>query len=354
MALAEDGGMTREPGRGTGFWPSVWKAPAGAWAVAGLMLLMPLILPNTLTVISTALVFGIIALSLMVLGGLGGMVSVAQMTIAGVAGYMVAIFGLSSVDEISLGLSWYVAVPLAIAIASGFAALVGLLAVRTEGIFTIIITLAIAAAMNALTNANYTLFNGFSGFLQVHPPHVFGVEWKDTVPFYYLCLGAALLCYGFVLYLRRAPFGMALEGVRDNPRRMAALGYNVNGHRVAAYAVAGAIAGIGGILATWDTGQITPEAIGVGDAINILIMAVVGGMSRPIGPFIGALIFVMLRNFSENFLTAIELDPRRFQLVIGIGFLVIVLVSRDGVLGIWDQIRERVGRDRLTGERRER
>ena len=117
-------------------------------------------------------ILGMIALSLMFLGGYGGMVSLVQMTVAGCAGYMVAIFGTSAVAEISLGWPWWLAVLVAILIATLFGTLSGALSVRTEGIYTIMITLAIASAFFYFTLQNYTIFNGFSGFNAVRMPQV--------------------------------------------------------------------------------------------------------------------------------------------------------------------------------------
>jgi hypothetical protein len=162
-----------------------------------------------------------IGLSLMFLAGYGGMVSLLQMTIAGVAGYMVAILGSSGTVTVSLGLAWWIVIPAAFLIAALFATVAGALAVRTEGIYTIMITLAIASAFFYFTRQNYTIFNGYSGFNLVLPPQLFGVNWRDPVPFYYLSLALAALSYGAVVYISRSPFGLALQGVRDNPRRIA-------------------------------------------------------------------------------------------------------------------------------------
>jgi ABC-type branched-subunit amino acid transport system permease subunit len=185
--------------------------------------------------------------SLMFLAGYGGMVSLIQMSVAAMAGYMVAIFGVSGITELSLGMPWWINIPLAILIATIFGTLVGALAVRTEGIYTIMITLAIASAFFYFTRQNYTIFNGYTGFNLVVPPQLFGVDWRQPMPFYYLTLGCAFLAYIAVVYVSRAPFGLALQGVRDNPRRMAALGYNIVAHRIAAYAFASVIAAVGGI-----------------------------------------------------------------------------------------------------------
>ena len=288
-------------------------------------------------IVGWTLILGMIALSLMFLAGYGGMVSLAQMTIAGVAGYMITVFGASSLPTISLFWPWWVAAPVAIIIAVAFGTLAGALSARTEGIYTIMITLAIAVAFFNLTLQNWTIFNGFNGFTSVPAPVVFGVNWRAPVPFYYLILFFAALSYGAVVYISRAPFGLALQGVRDNPRRMEAIGYSVTAHRIAAYTVASLIAAVGGILMVWLNSQISPGTAGVEATIDLLVIAVVGGLGHPIGAFVGALIFVILRTFSLDALVAVGLDGRRFQTMIGLGFLIIVLFSPDGVVGLWQR-----------------
>src|SRR5262249_12559094 len=125
-----------------------------------------------------------------------------------------------------------------------------------------------------------------------------------------------------------------------NPRRMNALGFDVVAHRIAAYSVAGVLAAIGGVLMLWYNGRVSPGSVGVDMMLNILIIAVLGGMRHPIGAFIGAIVFVLIQNF------AIDIIAReRFNLVIGAVFLSIVLFSPDGLLGLWAFFRARV----LTG-----
>jgi branched-chain amino acid transport system permease protein len=293
----------------------------------------------TFQVAAQALVLGLIALSLTFLGGYGGMVSLAQMSVAGMAGYATAIFGVSS-TPISLGWPWWVAVPFAVAIATACATVIGWLSVRTEGIYTIMITLAFGVAFYFLVLQNYSLFNGFQGFQKVYPPQVFGLNWRDPLPFYFLSLFWALAGYLAVKWLVRTPFGIALQGVRDNPRRMAALGFHVVAHRVAAYAFAGLLASLGGVLLVWYNGLISPGSVNTGWQINILVMAVLGGMRHPIGAFLGAAVFVLLQTFAIDII-----DRERFNLVIGVVFLAIVLFSPDGLLGLWAKLRARFGPD---------
>jgi len=202
-----------------------------------------------------------------------------------------------------------------------------------------------------LAQQNYSLFNGFQGFQSVMTPAVGGVELRAPLPFYYLALFWALAGYFSVAYLLRAPFGVALQGIRDNPRRMSALGFNVTAHRVAAYSVAGLIAAVGGVLMVWYNGLVSPGSVGTSWLINILIIAVLGGMRHPIGPFVGAVVFVLLQNF------AVDLVGReRFNLLIGGVFLVIVLFSPDGLLGWWAHgrryLQAQFAPARLRGRRR--
>jgi Branched-chain amino acid ABC-type transport system, permease components len=162
------------------------------------------------------LFLGVIALSLMFLAGYGGMVSLSQMTVAGAAGYMIAVIGVNSA-HLGLDWPWWAAIPLSIAIAVILALLIGLISVRTGGIYTIMITLAIGVAFFYFTRQNYAIFNGHSGFAGLQPPVLLGINWRDPLPFYYLSLAVAVLSYGAVLYVSRSTFGIALQAIRDNP-----------------------------------------------------------------------------------------------------------------------------------------
>jgi branched-chain amino acid transport system permease protein len=335
--------VARAPAPAAANVPAADRAPATALAlvVLGLLLLLyPLVAPPfwAFQIGAQSLLLGIISLSLMFLGGYGGMICLAQMTIAGVAGYMIAIIGGNSLN---FGPMWplWATIPAALVVATLVATLIGAISVRTEGIYTIMITIAIAVAFFYFVQQNYSLFNGHSGFAGVLPPPLLGVDWRAPIPFYYVALAAAVLCWGAVQYIARSTFGIALQALRDNPRRMRALGFNVAAHRIAAFAIAGFIAALGGVLLVWFNGRISPGTVDASAAFNVLIVAVLGGMTRPIGPFIGALIFVLLQNFAIDFI-----DRERFNTLIGCCFLAIVLFSPDGVLGLWTRLRSVVGK----------
>src|SRR6202050_4564286 len=139
----------------------------------------------------------------------------------------------------------------AILFAGVASALIGMIAVRTAGIYTIMITLAVSTALFYFAQQNYSVFNGHAGFRGLAPPQVFGVNWHQQIPFYYLTLGVSALAYVAVVYGARSTFGRALMATRDNQRRMRAIGYDVTFHRVAAYFLAGIIAGTAGVLYVW-------------------------------------------------------------------------------------------------------
>jgi branched-chain amino acid transport system permease protein len=317
------------------------RTPAGIWSCIGLavLLLMPAILPEFMpanqanfwlaNILGRAIIFGIIAMSLTFLATYGGFVSLAQMSVAGVAGYTVAITVNGAAPSIVGGFSYLAAIPLGLVAAVLAALFVGLVSVRTRDIYLLMITLALAMGFFRFVETNLAWFNGYEGIRNVLGPTVFGYPFRNPLVIYYVSLAVAVLLYAGVLYLVRSPFGLVLQGIRDNPRRIAALGYDVALHRTAAFGVAGFIAGCGGVLMTIYNIGISPGSVGLGATVNVLIMSVVGGLGHPVGAFIGSLIFAFFDTFAATIY-----DRNRFNTLIGVVFLVIVLVSPDGVIGL--------------------
>ena len=294
------------------------------------LLVYPLVVPPfwTLQIGAQSLFLGIIALSLTLLAGYGGMVSLAQMTVAGLAGYGIALLG-PATPALGVTLPWPLAVLGALIFAVAVALFIGAVSVRTSGIYTIMITLAIAMGVFFLTQQNYRLFNGFTGFAQVAAPRIGDLSLRDPIPFFYLCLAVAALATAAVHGLLRTPFGLALQGIRDNPRRMRTLGYAVNLHRVFAFGLAGLVAAAGGILSVWYNQRISPGSIDLAPVIDVLVVAVIGGLYHPFGAFVGALAFTLLDNFASDLIA-----PERFNTLIGVVFILIILISPDGLTGL--------------------
>lgn len=274
-------------------------------------------------------ILGLIALSTMFLGGWASIVSLSQLTVAGIAGYTLALSGTSSVSQ-SLGLGHWFAIPAALITATLFGLGIGLLAGRTRGIHTIMITLAIGVATYYFANQNYSIFNGFTGYSSLNAPVIFGYDMREPTAFFWLCAGLAFLGWGAVQMIGKATFGKALVASRDEERRLAALGYDVAKLRLIAHCIAALLAATGGVLLAWYNGRISPGTIAVGPMIDILVITVIGGMARPVGPFVGALLFVMLQTFAIDIV-----NPERFNTLIGFTFLVIVLASPDGITSLW-------------------
>lgn len=150
---------------------------------------------------------------------------------------------------------------------------------------------------------------------------------SDPTTFYYITLLVAVLVYLGMRYMMGSPFGLAFQGIRDNAQRMQSLGFNIFAHRVAAFTLAGLIAGIGGILGAWYNGAISPGSIDLTRTINLLIIAVLGGLVYLEGAFVGAVFFTLITNFASSF-------TDRFNTVIGLAFLLVALFFPDGLIGL--------------------
>ena len=317
------------------------RASTIRWSAIGLALLAlaPLallgILPQnqaqfwTTNILGRGLVFGIVALSLTFLATYGGFISLAQMTVAGVAGYTVAVLTQGAVPTIVGGLPYALTMPIGVAASVVAGLVIGAISVKTRDIYLLMITLALAMGVFRFVETNIAWFNGYEGIRNVVGPEIFGLPFRSTYVFYYVTLATCAVLYFGILYLVRSPFGLVLQGIRDNPRRVAALGYNVGQHRIAAFGVAGFIAGCGGVLATIYNIGISPGSIGLGASVNILIISVIGGLGHPIGAFVGSIIFTVFDTFAATIY-----DRERFNTLIGLVFLTIVLLSPDGVVGL--------------------
>jgi branched-chain amino acid transport system permease protein len=152
-----------------------------------------------------------------------------------------------------------------------------------------------------------------------------------------------------VLYCSRSTFGLALQAIRDNGRRMRAVGFNVTAHKVVAYFYSGVIAGLAGVLLVWFNGRVSPGTVDVGQAVEVLVIAVIGGLRHPIGPFVGAAFVILIQTFAIDIVGA-----ERYNTLIGLVFLAIVFASPDGLLGLWGRLKPLLAAEslhsRVSGE----
>jgi branched-chain amino acid transport system permease protein len=280
------------------------------------------------------LFLGIAAASLIFLSAYGGMVSLAQVAIFGIAGFVLG-NATTNGNTKGLNLGWnpWWGVALGIGFAVVVALIFGALASRSVGIYFLMITLTYSVIAN-LFFGQVTDVSGFGGISGIQAPGAIGNVDAHTNRLYYVALVIALVVYAALRYVVRTPFGLTLQAVRDDPVRMSSLGYSVPLHRTIAFAFAGLVAAIGGVLFVWWNGHIDPASIDLGATIDLLVIAVVGGLYRLEGAWVGALFFVIINNYSQR----IGFIGPRFHTLIGAIFLVIVVVSPGGLMGLWERV----------------
>jgi branched-chain amino acid transport system permease protein len=187
-----------------------------------------------------------------------------------------------------------------------------------------------------------TQVGGFSPIAGIdrYTPGFMGDVVNDRQRLYYVSLLVAVVVYVLIRYLVRTPFGIALEGIRDEPTRMASLGFNVTLHRTVAFAIGSLIAGLSGVLFAWWSGQLSPSDIGLQATIQLLVIAVIGGLTRIEGAWLGAFAYIWISNEVTNRIPedGLWVVGGTFNTVIGLAFLAIVIASPDGLMGLWDRI----------------
>ncbi len=281
-------------------------------------------------ILAKALWLGIAAASLIFLASYGGMVSLAQTALYGIGGYVMAEAVVAN-GGLEVGVDPWVGVILGIAVATAIGLVFGAVSARSEGIYFLMITLAFSVIVFYFFG-QVTVLGGFGGLNNVDTPGIVSNPPTDPNNFFYIALVVSVAVYGVIRYLVRTPFGIALQGIRDEPTRMRALGYNVALHRTIAFGVGALIASIGGILSVWWQTRIDPNSINIGATIELLVVAVIGGLYRLPGAWLGAFVFTVIDFYSRE----IGFVGLRFNTVIGSVFLLIVLVSPGGLMGIWD------------------
>jgi len=296
--------------------------------VLGLLILLPFYAGEyTVTTFVRIIYFGFLASSVGMLIGQAGMVSLTQTAFFGLAGYVIGLLG----TERGMSFPWRDLI--AIGAVLIMALIIGLIAMRTHKIVFLMITLAFGQICWAFAQQNTSLLHGWAGIRGIRPPTIFAINFNHTSNFYWASLAVFALGIFILWLLAKSSFGLALNGIRENPRRMAALGYPVYWIRVLAFLIAAVYAGIGGILATYNTGIITPTTIQLSRTIWVLLMVILGGATYFWGPVVGTIIAVWLD-------VLISQATERYNSVIGVIFLLTVLFLPGGVLSITDSLRK--------------
>lgn len=278
---------------------------------------VPLMMPKFyMNVVSQVFIFAFLAMSIDIMAGYTGLVPLGHAGIFGIATYVMGY--LLTKTTIPMG----VVVPVAIIAATAMAALFALLAIRTSGVYFLMVTLAegmlvwgLAYRWSSVTNAE----NGISG---IPRPSFAGQDWQ----FYYLVL-VVFVVVAFALYrFVNSPFGLTLKGIRESEKRMRTLGYNTSLHKFLAFTASGFFASIGGVLYAMYNGFVSPSIVDYSQSAQGVLMTIVGGAGTLFGPMIGALIVVVTRNI-------VSLYVSRWPTVMGLIFVVTIIIARDGVVG---------------------
>lgn len=288
-------------------------------------------------VMTRTMMLGLAASTIVFLSAYGGMISLAQWLIFGVSGFMIGNAVAEAGHGLKLGWNPWVAVVFALAIATTVAFVLGALSSRTTGIYYLMLTLTYAV-IGYLFFGQVTTFSGFGGVTGLDPPGLFLDHPKRL--YYAAFVLSVLACAGFRAIVN-TPFGLSLQGIRDDPIRMSSLGFNVPLHRMLAFTLAGFVAAVSGVLNVWWNGQIDPTSISIGPTLDLLIIAVIGGMAHLEGAWLGAFVFVAANNYLRDLplVDKIGITEARFNTVIGALVLLIMVLSPDGLMGILEKVR---------------
>ena len=284
--------------------------------------------------VTRMMIMAIFAMSLDLLQGVTGLVSLGHAAYFGLAGYALA-FLTPAGAPVSV---WWT-LPVAV-LASGLAALViGFFVVRTHGIYFIMVTMAFAQMVfflffdNKVLGGSDGLYINFKPSVEVAGLAVLDLDNKLSM--YYFTLGAMLAVYFFLRRLLWSPFGRALAGIRVNEHRMRAMGFGTFGYKLSAFTLAGALAGLAGYLWGAQTGYINPELMGFQMSAHAIMMVVLGGMGNIAGAIVGAFTFEYLLHVFKDLpqVGSVNLG-KHWQLWMGLFIVLLITFAPRGLLGI--------------------
>lgn len=328
----------------------VSKRSLAVVAAVALLVLLPMFGTEYFVnfVLTRTLILGLAASTIIFLSSFVGMVSLAQYLLVGVAGFAIGNCVAESGKGLKLGLDPWLAVLIAIVVSTLVALVLGALASRTTGIYFLMLTLTYAV-IGYYVFGQVTSVSGFGGITGVSPPAFFN---SHPVRLYYAVLVLSAAAYLGFRTMRRTPFGLALEGTRDDPVRMASLGFNVPVLRMLAFTLAGFVAGFAGVINIWWNGQIDPNSVNISATLDLLIVAVIGGIAHLEGAWLGAFVYVMANNYLRSLplIDRLGITEARFNTVVGIVVLLIVVASPNGLMGLIGGGNERL-RTAMAGTR---
>src|SRR5215203_3602924 len=305
-----------------------WKILMVIVALAAVLIIVPNTNSFIILLVTRALAFSILVMSLDILLGYTGLASLGQAAYLGVGSYATAILA----TKYQFGMGWDFWLVLLIGLASGaaLAAVFGLLAIRASGVYFLMITLALGQCVWGLAYRWNSLTGGDNGINIRERPKFGGIDLANEMTFFFLVFGVFVVSLLVMYTLVRSPFGRSLAGIRERELRMKILGYNTWLHKY----IAVAFGGLSGVLWAHTAGIVSPVNVELPTSVDALLMAVLGGSGTLVGGVIGTFIVFGLREFLST------LVPW-WQYVLGIVYVATILYLPTGLMGIPERIRQR-------------
>jgi branched-chain amino acid transport system permease protein len=267
------------------------------------------------------LIFAIFAMSLDLLMGYAGIMSLGHAAFFGLGGYAAGLLAVRlGIDNLWLGLLC------GALLATLVSVLFGIITLQVRGIYCILITFALGQLLNSLASKWRDITGGDYGLYGIPLPTMGFVhfEWSTT-SYYYFVLIAFVICFFLLQRLVKSPFGKTLQGIREGESRMAALGYNTWLFKYVAFIVAGMFAGVAGVLSAYHKGIMVPGDLAVANSGLVMLMTIAGGTGTIYGPVIGAALILIIQYY------AAIVTPERWPLILGLAFVLTIMYSRAGV-----------------------
>jgi branched-chain amino acid transport system permease protein len=262
------------------------------------------------------LIFGVLAMSIDILAGFAGRTSLGHGAIFGVSGYVVVYASAQA------GLSPAVAFVLGVIAATLVAVIFATIAVRTSGVYFLLLTLALGMIVWGIC-LRWTQVTGGENGLRGDVRPLFLVPHRA---FYWTVLAAATIASYAMWRFVRSPFGLTLLGIRDSESRMRSLGYNVSLHLFIGFTVSGFFAGIAGALYAMFNNFVSPSTVALAQSVEGVLMMIAGGVGTLFGGFVGAAAIIALENVVSAY-------TERWQLVLGLTFILIMIFAPEGIIG---------------------
>jgi branched-chain amino acid transport system permease protein len=281
---------------------------------------------------SQVLIYALFALSINMMLGYGGMVSLGHAGYLGIAGYACILAVLAGYGEVAAAI-------FALVLSTAAAALFGVLSLRAPGLGFIMITLALGQIVWGIAYRANDLTGGDNGIRYPARPMPFGIDLSSARNFYYFTLIVFAIALFSIWRFSRSPFGASLMGARDQPRRMRMLGHHVWMVRWITFVMAGFWASVAGIVYVYYNLFLSPHAISLQQSAEILLMAILGGASTLVGPIVGAAIITLVKNVVSTYV-------ERWNTLLGVIFVMVIVFMPYGLVPglrqLWGRLRGRI------------